>query len=112
MNVAVGRKTPRDFLPALSLIARPVDVRTEVGQLMAIDRRVRLGLICVRAFNAGNPTPIRDRRRRHVLPVFSVVHRQVYETVVSANPDQVGVEWRRANGIDDAAFAVPIRVLG
>jgi len=51
--------------------------------------------------------------RRDVLPVGSVVARDVDETIVSPYPDGLRIDGRRADGVDDAeAVVMGCRCLG
>ena len=56
------------FCQRLAHVARAIDVRLEVLQLVSVDARVRGVRVEVRRLDRRHAAPRRERRRRHVLP--------------------------------------------
>ena len=66
-----------DFRPRFAEIARAVNVRAQIVEPERIDRGVRRARLEVRSFDDRNFAPRLQLRRRHVLPRFSAVARDV-----------------------------------
>src|SRR6266566_6042628 len=99
-----------DFRPRFSEIARAVNVRAQIIKPERIDRGIRRARVEVRRFDNGNFAPRLQSRRRHVLPGFSAVARDVNQSVVRARPDGVRFFERRSNRVNNAAMLSFFRI--
>src|SRR5277367_795889 len=73
----VVRQTVGDFRPRFAVIARAVNMRTQIVETETVDGGVRGGSIRVRSLDDGDFAPRRELRRRDVVPGFSTVAREV-----------------------------------
>src|ERR1700686_2530817 len=83
------------FLPGLTKIPRPENVRTEIVQTIAIDRGVGSAGIKVRRFENADRAPDGDVRRRNILPRRASIFRHLNISVVASNPNQSVLNGRR-----------------
>jgi len=78
-----------DELPGLASIAGAVDIGGEVVHLVAIDGEVGDVGIVGRGFDHADERPVAHVRRRDLGPGDAAVGRDVDESVIGADPDQV-----------------------
>ena len=86
VHVHAGRQTLCDLLPGLAYVARAIDVRLEILELVTVDTRVSRVRIEVRSLHHRHSAPRRDRARRHVLPGLPVVASELQVPVVRTDP--------------------------
>ena len=92
-----------DLLPGGAAIVGAIDVGLEIVQAEAIDGGVDGVVVEVRGVELRHLAPGRHGGRRDVLPGLAAVAREVDQAIVGAGPDDVDVEARGRDGIDDAA---------
>src|SRR5581483_5464016 len=78
-----------DELPAPAAVVRAVDVRFEIVEAMAIDGGVRRLRIEVRGLDDADLRPWRERGRRDVRPVRSLVARAPDQSIIGSGPEVV-----------------------
>src|SRR6267378_6618413 len=92
-KIAVANAVDR-FLPGLSKVACPKNVRPQIVETVSIDRRICGTGIEMRRFHKADRAPLRYARGRHVLPRPSAVLRQLDVPVIRSNPDQAFLDLR------------------
>ncbi len=91
------------FLPGGAAIVGAIDVGLEIVEAEAIDGGVDGVVIEVRGVELGHLAPGSDGGRGDVFPGLAAVAREVDEAIVGARPEDVDVEARGGEGVDDAA---------
>src|ERR1700687_4154007 len=71
-KIAVANAVDR-FLPGLSKVARPKNMRSQIVETVSIDCRISGTGIEMRRFHQADRAPLRYARGRHVLPSPSAV---------------------------------------
>src|SRR6266849_4642709 len=93
-KIAVANAVHR-FLPALSKVARPKNVRPQIVETVSIDRRIAGTGFEMRRFHNAYRAPLRYARRSDVLPSPSAVLRQLNVPIICSNPDDTFLDPRR-----------------
>src|SRR5258708_1286781 len=90
------------FLPGLSKVARPKNVRPQIVETVSIDCRICGTGIEMRRFHEADRAPLRYARGRDVLPRHSAVLRQLDVPIIRSNPYQTFLDLRRRDRHDGA----------
>src|SRR5215472_13818221 len=84
---AVGN-TRSDLRPGFSGIARAIEMRSDVGQAMAVNGGVGSRRLEMGGLDHAELAPRRQARRRDITPGLATIARQVDQAGVSADPDE------------------------
>src|SRR5581483_356540 len=113
MGVNVGREIARNGLPTRAVIGGPVQVRLEVAEVVAIDGNDRLAGVVGRYINTLDAAPVLHARNfpGHISPVRAAIAGDMHQTIVSADPDHVGIFLRKSDSEDGVISFSPGTVL-
>ena len=84
-----------DQLPALSVITRAIDQRTQVAE--SVDHGVRGGRIVAGCFHQGHAAALMQSWNGHVLPGLAIL-RDLNQAIASACPDHASLHRRKRDG--------------
>ena len=81
-----------DFFPGLSAIVGAIDVWVKIVEAETTDRGLDPVGIEVRRVELGDFAPGGEAGRRNFSPILAAIAREPDEAVVSAGPDEIGIE--------------------
>src|SRR5712664_2666503 len=102
-KIAVANAVHR-FLPALSKVARPKNVRPQIVESVSIDRRKCGTGFEMRRFDDADRAPLRYARGSDVLPCRATIFRQLDVPIICSNPDDTFLDPRRRDRQDRAKY--------
>src|SRR5262249_15821386 len=99
-NVSTAGNAGCDLRPGCSGIARAIDMRSDVGQAMAVNggvgsRRVEMG-----GLDDADLAPRRQPWRRDISPILARITAKADATRIRAHPNQSGLQRGRRNRVD------------
>ena len=87
VHVDTRWQSVRDRLPRLPEVAGPEEVGLKILELVPVDARIGNIRVEVRRLHLRHSAPWRDGRRRHVLPVCTIIRGEMDQAIICAEPE-------------------------